>query len=209
MPSKGLIRFAFATNRSNKSSAISTVIYSLDRQTQLSNGTQGFPVIVESANVLHFDSEPIGHQLAYAALLLALKRAKKCGFTKVYCESDSSIVITQMEGSSNPHLTPTLAPFHRDAMELLSTCPFNQNITFKHIQTFENVDAENLAREAMKSGCKIYRRQVRPGSEKDSGFVDVEESNSPDLPRAFGKREDMLSQVGMSTFDSVFLGMTQ
>ena len=81
----------------------------------------------------------------YAALVLALKKARELGASGVTLKADSQLVIRQLTGHYKVK-HPEMKKFHAEAMELLKGFP---GWSAKHVPREENAHADRLANLAL------------------------------------------------------------
>ena len=81
----------------------------------------------------------------YAALVLALKKARELGASSVAVKADSQLVIRQLTGQYKVK-HPEMKKFHAEAMGLLRGFP---GWSAKHVPREENAHADRLANAAL------------------------------------------------------------
>ena len=85
------------------------------------------------------------NQAEYRAIIAALERAVRLGARQVYLNSDSELVVKQLNGEYRVKKAE-LKPLYQRARELQSSF---KNITIKHIPRQQNTEADRLANNAL------------------------------------------------------------
>ncbi len=94
-------------------------------------------------------SRPIGratnNEAEYRAIIAALEKAISLGATRVELNSDSELVVKQINGSYRVK-KDTLKPLHRRVMKLQSSL---ESFAVRHIPRRQNEEADRLANQAL------------------------------------------------------------
>ncbi len=104
----------------------------------------------EQGKRITFISQPIGlttnNQAEYRAIIAALEHAIRLGATQVEMQSDSELVVRQINGQYRVK-NASLKPLYQQVKQLQSQL---ESFTITHIPREQNTEADNLANIALK-----------------------------------------------------------
>jgi len=104
----------------------------------------------EQGNLLARISQRIGratnNQAEYRAIIAALEKAVSLGAKHVKVNSDSELVVRQINGKYRVKKA-TLKPLYQEVKKLQSLL---ESFTITHISRWQNTEADNLANKALK-----------------------------------------------------------
>jgi len=137
-----------------------------------------------------FLGETTNNIAEYTGIIRALERAKKLGARRLLIQSDSELIINQMNGDYKVK-HPGLLPLYKEADQLRRS--FDQ-VTFRHVRREHNKRADRLCNEALDAveGLAPSLNKISPQLTKDSPSpTSVTDHNRHDLERLV--RDDALT----------------
>ncbi len=138
-------------------------------------GPSGIGIVIKDAggNLIkeygEYAGEGTNNTAEYMAVIKALEIAKELGAGKLKINSDSQLIVNQMQGNYKIN-EPHLKKLHRDAMNLQQAFGFG-GVSYNLIPREENTDADGLARKAVESinFNKTGKNKIKAIFRKSSG----------------------------------------